>query len=122
MIRSEALIRATVEDLYDDTPRLVYADWLDEHGDPNRAEFIRVQCELEPMRDRYEIDRAAELHSREDELLRKHEKAWLGTMPGGWDDWKKGAAAQFRRGFVDTVSMPARTYLELGAEVRLMHP
>lgn len=30
----------------DDTPRLVFADWLDEHGEPERAEFIRVQCEL----------------------------------------------------------------------------
>jgi len=30
----------------DDAPRLVYADWLDEHGQPERAEFIRVQCEL----------------------------------------------------------------------------
>ncbi len=30
----------------DDTPRLVYADWLDDHGQPERAEFIRVQCEL----------------------------------------------------------------------------
>ena len=27
----------------DDTVRLVYADWLDEHGEPERAEFIRVQ-------------------------------------------------------------------------------
>jgi uncharacterized protein (TIGR02996 family) len=30
----------------DDGPRLVYADWLDEHGEPGRAELIRVQCEL----------------------------------------------------------------------------
>jgi uncharacterized protein (TIGR02996 family) len=30
----------------EDTPRLVYADWLEEHGDPERAEFIRVQIEL----------------------------------------------------------------------------
>jgi uncharacterized protein (TIGR02996 family) len=31
----------------DDTPRLVYADWLEEHGgQPERAEFIRVQVEL----------------------------------------------------------------------------
>src|SRR5688572_17928114 len=30
----------------DDTPRLVYADWLQENGDEERAEFIRVQCEL----------------------------------------------------------------------------
>jgi uncharacterized protein (TIGR02996 family) len=30
----------------DDTPRLVYADWLEENGEPERAEFIRVQVEL----------------------------------------------------------------------------
>lgn len=30
----------------DDLPRLVFADWLEEHGEPDRAEFIRVQCEL----------------------------------------------------------------------------
>jgi uncharacterized protein (TIGR02996 family) len=27
----------------DDTPRLVFADWLQENGDPDRAEFIRLQ-------------------------------------------------------------------------------
>src|SRR5687768_16114221 len=33
----------------EDAPRLIYADWLDEHGGRGgaaRAEFIRVQCEL----------------------------------------------------------------------------
>lgn len=30
----------------DDAPRLILADWLDEHGSEARAEFIRVQCEL----------------------------------------------------------------------------
>ena len=30
----------------DDTPRLVYADWLDEHGQADRAEFVRVQCAI----------------------------------------------------------------------------
>ena len=29
----------------DDAPRLIYADWLDEHNDP-RGEFIRTQCAL----------------------------------------------------------------------------
>jgi uncharacterized protein (TIGR02996 family) len=28
----------------DDTPRLVYADWLEEHGQPAYAEFIRLSC------------------------------------------------------------------------------
>jgi uncharacterized protein (TIGR02996 family) len=30
----------------DDTPRLIYADWLEEHGQPQRAEFIRVEVEM----------------------------------------------------------------------------
>lgn len=30
----------------DDTPRLVFADFLQERGENDRAEFIRVQCEL----------------------------------------------------------------------------
>ena len=46
----EAFLRAVCENPADDTPRLVFADWLDEHGDrpddPARAEFIRVQGEL----------------------------------------------------------------------------
>ncbi len=47
MTRDEAaLLRAVVAAPDDDTPRLVFADWLDEHGQPDRAEFIRLQCEL----------------------------------------------------------------------------
>jgi uncharacterized protein (TIGR02996 family) len=40
-----ALLAAIIAEPEDDTPRLVYADWLDEHARPERAEFIRVQCE-----------------------------------------------------------------------------
>ncbi len=39
-----ALLRAVCEAPDDDLPRLVYADWLEEHGRPVRAEFIRLQC------------------------------------------------------------------------------
>lgn len=42
----DALFRAICEQPWEDTPRLVYADWLEENGDPVRAEFIRVQVEL----------------------------------------------------------------------------
>jgi uncharacterized protein (TIGR02996 family) len=124
----EAFISSIAESLYDDAPRLIYADWLDDHGQPERAEFIRVQCELEPMRDRYEIDRAAELHRRENELLSDHKGAWLGPGMEGWGNWgwgtwgEDGAYAEFRRGFVDFVSMPARTFLALGEKVRRQHP
>ena len=43
-----AAIRANPEE---DTPRLMFADWLDEHGEPERAEFIRLQCEIALLAD-----------------------------------------------------------------------
>ena len=43
---NSALEAAIVANAEEDTPRLAYADWLDEHGDADRAEFIRVQCQL----------------------------------------------------------------------------
>lgn len=40
------LLRAVLESPGDDTPRLAYADWVDDTGsDPKRAELIRVMCD-----------------------------------------------------------------------------
>lgn len=44
-----ALLRAILEDPADDLPRLAYADWREETGDDDRAEFIRVQIELSKL-------------------------------------------------------------------------
>ncbi len=41
-----ALLDAIMKAPGDDLPRLVYADYLDEHGENERAEFIRVQLEI----------------------------------------------------------------------------
>ena len=41
-----SLYSAILADPDDDTVRLAYADWLDENGQSERAEFIRVQIEL----------------------------------------------------------------------------
>src|SRR5438477_12296826 len=78
-----------------DAPRLAYADWLEEDGDADRAEFIRVQCALASMP---ENERAFHpLRPREAELLREHGETWLrpirdlfppanGPAPG-WRRW-----------------------------------
>jgi uncharacterized protein (TIGR02996 family) len=42
----EALLNAVIADPGDDLPRLVFADWCDEHGEPDCAEFIRLQVSL----------------------------------------------------------------------------
>lgn len=42
----DALIRTIRQDPWDDAPRLALADVLDENGDPEWAEFIRLQIEM----------------------------------------------------------------------------
>ena len=39
-----AFLDAICREPADDTARLVYADYLEEHGEPERAEFVRRQC------------------------------------------------------------------------------
>ena len=41
-----ALTAAVCDRPDDDTPRLVFADWLDDHGHPDHAAFVRAQVEL----------------------------------------------------------------------------
>ena len=73
-----ALLAAIWGSPHDDLPRLVYADWLDETGDPAkaaRAEFIRVQCELHRVGGF--DDRTRELTDREQHLLGEWRTWWL---------------------------------------------
>ncbi len=58
----------------DETARLIYADYLEERGDP-RGELIRVQCELARLG--VEDPLLPELTAREEELLAAHAEDWL---------------------------------------------
>lgn len=49
MTDEDAFLAAVRESPLDDTPRLAFADWLDEHDRPDRARFIRVQVEAWKM-------------------------------------------------------------------------
>jgi uncharacterized protein (TIGR02996 family) len=84
----EALLRAICDEPWEDTPRLMYADWLQENGRPARAEFIRLQIELArlPGHERLkspQADRAEALRFRCDGALR----LWLGTTAEVEPDW-----------------------------------
>ena len=46
MTDGEALFQAILDDPEDTGLRLVYADWLEEHGDADRAEVIALACAL----------------------------------------------------------------------------
>ena len=91
----DAFLRAIIDQPEDDLPRLVYADYLDDVGDHDRAEFIRVQCELAGMP---EADpRRPALEDREHELLGTREQEWLGGDLDDVSEW------EFARGFVRSV-------------------
>jgi uncharacterized protein (TIGR02996 family) len=114
MSSEEAFLRDIVEHPQDDAPRLVYADWLDDHGQAERAEFIRLQIELAagqaPAR------RRAELYRRQDDLLRAHELAWVGPLS------ELVQRARFVRGFVERVTVLAEDFLRHGAKVFELAP
>jgi uncharacterized protein (TIGR02996 family) len=74
-----ALLNACRAAPADDTPRLVLADWLDEHDDPDRAEFVRVQCEL--ARPSLDAERVAALKHVETNLLLANWQRWSGDLP-----------------------------------------
>jgi uncharacterized protein (TIGR02996 family) len=128
------LLRAVLADPADDTVRLVYADWLEENGQPERAEFIRVQLEL---------------------MKRKGGGRWNRAGPGGWEDCTCGtcslrrrerelassavmwdadranhaavpiqwpAPIQFRRGFVESITCTAADWLRHADAIQTCQP
>lgn len=106
--------RALVEEIrlrpQDTLPRLVYADYLEERGEP-RGEFIRVQCELAELTVG-DPSRAA-LLNREQELLRSHGESWLAPLRrlGA-----RGVSVRcFQRGLIERVALRADA-LAQGAE------
>ncbi|MBA4067200.1 MAG: hypothetical protein C0501_26540 [Isosphaera sp.] len=92
MSDEQGLLAAIWDQPHDDTPRLVYADWLDEHDQPERAEFVRVQCAAARL-DEGDPHRA-ELDRRAAALRRKHGSAWKAGLPPSF------RSAGYDRGFV----------------------
>ena len=101
----------------DDGPRLVYADWLEEHEECDRAEFIRLGCELARLKAGLDsgyggrgvkgrgVNAIKALHRREREFLSLEQdrvrEEWRVTCGGGdvwWEAW------EFRRGFVHALT------------------
>jgi uncharacterized protein (TIGR02996 family) len=103
MSQDDAFRRAIVQDADDDGVRLVYADWLEERGDP-RGEFIRVECTLARLA--ADDDRRPGLEARREQLLAAHRDAWLGPLRGRAYAW------EFRRGFPEEVTADAHDFLE----------
>src|SRR4051812_31952597 len=93
----EGFLREICEHPDDDAPRLIYADWLDENGQPDRAEFIRVQIELAGPPGENTKKRRNHLERRVRQLWKKHGKTWS-KQPGSIDNldcWERGFSAYY---------------------------
>ncbi|MCI0462974.1 MAG: TIGR02996 domain-containing protein [Gemmataceae bacterium] len=116
MNERQALLRALIDNPDDDGPRLVYSDWLEEHGDTEsdraRAAFIRLQVECtrlgpyDPIR--------LDLEGQAEALLRAHCKAWL----AGLDKWMVNHHfTSIERGFPVVVQASVSELLDRGDEL-----
>lgn len=127
------LVRAVCENPDDDLPRLAYADWLDDHGDPARAEFIRVQVRLPQLgydrrNSRKERDH---LEARQRELLDRHLSDWQSPFADRllkpWPDGErlKYGRPGFHRGFAEFGSVTvdaARRLVMAGHDLEPTNP
>jgi uncharacterized protein (TIGR02996 family) len=127
----DALLAAILANPDEDTARLVFADWLEENGQPARAELIRLQCRLEPDRDRFDDDAINALHRRVHHLLHYSEpgRRAIEDQEGGWFQTASGRswidsplALQWRRGFVETVGAHAGFLVRHGRDIRRRYP
>src|SRR5262245_19778622 len=89
-----AFLAAIHEAPNDDAPRLVFADWLDENGHPERAEFIRVQVEMK--RERMEHGRVT---LRSDELFVRQRAIFRRDWSRPVREHGPKAIARYSRGF-----------------------
>jgi uncharacterized protein (TIGR02996 family) len=129
MTEDEAFLRAILEDPADDGVRLIYADWLEEHGQAERAEFLRLQC-------------ARRDTARQWALAYKYRESWFRSVLGmRWADpvqWRLGEPVdiglfdeghrvpvvelQVRRGFVQAVSLSLDDFQRCAAHLFRSQP
>jgi uncharacterized protein (TIGR02996 family) len=123
----EEFMAGICADKSDDIPRLIAADWLDEHGESDRAEFIRVQCEIavwngrRPMPEMgMTLDRFRELCEREEKLLRKYRGTWgfflAGAVPGTIVE-----LLDFHRGFINVARCDWHSWANMHGSI-MKHP
>jgi uncharacterized protein (TIGR02996 family) len=105
----EPFLRAICENPDDDTVRLVYADWLDEHGESDRAELIRIGLRLAAGGCSSAEEQS--LRARERELIQRNRERWFAELPRARNfEWSFGGDLEwntywrFDRGFVGCVT------------------
>jgi uncharacterized protein (TIGR02996 family) len=138
----DALLAAVLANPDEDTPRLVYADWLQENDQPERAEFIRGQVDVAVVE--ASLGYLTPASGRRQGAARGE---WLGELPGlelfegnrygtfpgdtrvGWrrqhvpgSPPQPEIVAEFRRGFVAEVRCTGNDWFKHAAAILAAHP
>lgn len=142
MNEQQSFLDAILAEPEDDGLRLVYADWLEENGQGERAEFIRVQIELhqewpwagQSVKDGLTVagreahPQFASLVDRERELLDT-----IGSWPFRWFpgpssigtenvDHAPPRSGQICRGFVERITLSAEDWLRHADAITACQP
>ncbi len=117
MADEPGLLRAIIDSPDDDAPRLAYAGLMEAKGEPERGEFIRVQCALDPLP--ADDPQRPALAAREAELLERFGWTWAEEFGTDITEWV------FRRGFIERIEMnleqPADQILAVLAKGPIRH-
>jgi uncharacterized protein (TIGR02996 family) len=131
------LLAAVLSAPDEDAPRLVYADWCDENGQPGRAEFIRLQVEIAAKFNDWVC-----LSHDEPRRTNGHSYASCGHCPPcvlrdrlgrltseNLRDWAAGYGMDhrrnyywFQRGFLNRASVRATDWLAIGKQLVTVAP
>jgi uncharacterized protein (TIGR02996 family) len=111
---NEGFLDAIREQPEDDTLRLIYADFLEDQGDDDRAEFVRLQVRLRRMRP--SDPQWAALDARSRELTAVNGGRWVGERPASLKEWS------FRGGLVDRLVFQHDAVLADVEPLLLRHP
>lgn len=98
----------------DDAQRLIFADWLDEEGDP-RGRFIRVQLALAELP--YDNPARMPLLAEERSLLSAHRDEWETPLRR-----LTASGCEFRRGFIDELKVESKQFLRHAHEIFAASP
>lgn len=113
----DLLLRAVLQDPAEDTPRLVYADYLEEHGtaiDRDRAEFIRLHIAISGQ-DPPDTTPWKRVH----QLLERHREVWTGPA---YVEHLGARYYEWRRGFVWRVGGPLDRIMATARDLFSAHP
>jgi uncharacterized protein (TIGR02996 family) len=124
MTDGDALLKAIIAHPAEDTPRLVYADWLQEQGQEVRAEFIRVQIDIEayPPLDIGGGETIPSPKQAAVDLRRRIKELWDQVGGFGVPVGIGTSQVTWRRGFVESLEVTWDSWRDHAEAITKAHP